>query len=146
MDSFSLSDTHLLHGATIGDIDAVQIMSETRQFDGGQQIVAEGDTSGDIMILLEGRASVKTRDGDVLDELRKGDVLGEISFLDGKGRTADVFAVGKVQVLAIPAIRLRAHMKENQKFESILLRNIGLALCRRLREANTQVEALLLPR
>ncbi len=146
MDAFSLSDTYLLRGAAIGDIQSVEIISEARSYEAGQPVVSEGDDSRDIMIVTEGRVRVKTRDGELLDELRRGDILGEIAFLDGKGRTANVTSLAESKILVIPADRLNDLMKANPKFAAILLKNIALALCRRLRESNQQVEAFLVPR
>jgi CRP-like cAMP-binding protein len=146
MDRFSLSDTYLLRGAALGDIDSVQSISEVREFAGGEPILAESDRSQDIMIVIEGRARVTTREGDLIDELRSGEVLGEISFLDGKGRTAHVHASGPCRVLIIPAEKLRELMRKSPPLEIAILRNTSLALCQRLREANQQVESMLVPR
>jgi len=146
VDAFFLSDTYLLRGATLGDIDAVQNISEVLEFEGGEPIVTERDKSQDIMIITAGRARVETREGDLLDELRVGDILGEIAFLDGKGRTANVFSLGHSKILVIPAARLKELMKQNTALELVILRNASLALCQRLREANQQVEAFLVPR
>jgi len=146
MDSFFLSDTYLLKGATMGDVDSIQNISEVLEFEGGQSIVTEKDPSQDIMIVTAGRARVETREGDLIDELRVGEMVGEISFLDGKNRTANVAAAGPCKVLKIPAGRLRELMKANPGLELIILRNATLALCQRLREANQQIESLLVPR
>lgn len=146
MDAFFLSDTYLLKGAAMGDIDSIQNISEVLEFEGGQSIVSDKDRSQDIMIVTAGRARVETREGDLIDELRVGEMVGEISFLDGKNRTANVVASGPCKVLAIPAGRLRELMKSNPALELIILRNATLALCQRLREANQQIESLLVPR
>lgn len=146
MDMFSLSDTYLLKGATLGDVQKVQGICEVVEFESGRPIIGEGDKNQDIMIVLKGRARVETREGDKIDELRAGAVLGEISFLDGKGRTANVFALGEVKVMVVPADKMRSLMRENPALEALILRNAALALCQRLREANAQIESLLVPR
>lgn len=146
MDAFFLSDTYLLRGATIGDIDAVQSISEVLEFEGGEPIMAERDKAQDIMIVTEGRVRVETREGDQIDELRQGDMIGEISFLDGQSRTATVSAIGRAKVLQIPAERLRELMKKSPSLEVVILRNVALALCKRLRGSSQQVESLLVPR
>ena len=146
MDTFFLADTYLLRGATMGDIEAIQNISEVKTFEGGELIVDADDRSQDIMIVVKGRARVETREGDLIDELRIGDMLGEINFLDGKGRTAKATAAGQASVLIIPATRLRELMKANPGLEVTILRNAALALCQRIREANQQVSLMLLPR
>ena len=83
-----ISETYLLRGASAADLDQVQSICETVRFDPGQKIVAEGDKSQDLMIVVSGRARVETREGDLIDEIKEGAVLGEIAFLDGQQRTA----------------------------------------------------------
>ncbi len=146
LDSYSFPDTYLLKGATLGDVNDVKVISEISEFKAGDPILTEKDKGNDIMMVVEGRARVETRDGDLIDELRAGDMIGEIAFLDGKSRTANVTSVGNSKILIIPADRLRELMKNNMKLENTILKNISLALCQRLRDANQQVEALLVPR
>lgn len=146
MDSFSLADTYLLRGATMGDVEAVQVISQVVEFKAGDQIVPHSDKNQDIMIVTSGRARVLTRDGDLICELRSGDMIGEISFLDGNPRTASVVSVGDAKLLIIPAVRLRQLMNEKPKLAITILKNVALALSGRLRDANQQVESLLIPR
>lgn len=70
-------------------------------------------------------------------------MIGEISFLDQQGRTANVFASGEAQVVVIPAEGLRDLMKVDPRLAALVYRNAALALCRRLRDANTQIGLLL---
>lgn len=145
MDTFFLSDTYLLRGATLGDIEAVQGICEVREYEAGDSIVADRDKSQDIMIVMQGRARVETREGDLISELRVGAMVGEIAFLDGSNRTANVISVGPSKIFVIPAAGLRELMKARPALEVVILRNVSLALCQRLREANQQVESLLVP-
>src|SRR5438045_9245722 len=107
MDPYFLSENYLLQGATLGDVDSVHVICEFREFGAGEPIVTTKDKSQDIMIVVEGRARVETLQGDIIDELRAGAMIGEISFLDGNGRTANVFSVGPSKIAVIPAVRLR---------------------------------------
>lgn len=142
MDQFSLSDTYLLRGATIGDVETVRAISDIKEFGDGEAILASGDRGQDLMIVIEGRAQVQGPNGEAIEDVRLGSVVGEISFLDGKNRTASVVAQGKARALLIPAEDLRRIMRERPSLELVVLRNAALALCSRLREANAQVESL----
>jgi CRP/FNR family transcriptional regulator, cyclic AMP receptor protein len=146
MDPYFLSDCYLLRGATMGDIDLIRGICEIVEFKAGEPIVTDTDRNQDIMIVASGRARVETREGDLVDELRAGALLGEVAFLDGKGRTANVVAVGDARIVVIPAEGLRGLMKQSPTLEVVILRNAALALCQRLREANQQLGALLVPR
>lgn len=138
-----LSSVYLLRGAAIGDVDSIESVSEVKDFEGGQTIVGMDDKSQDIMIIVEGRARVESVGGDLLDELRPGEMIGEMAFIDGKNRGANVVSAGPSKIMVIPADRLRTLMKANPKLEIIILRNAAIALCQRLRDANQQVESLL---
>jgi CRP-like cAMP-binding protein len=146
MNPYLLSDNYLLREATLGDIDSIHAICETRDFAAGDAVVSAQTKDQDIMVVLEGRVRVETLQGDLIGELRTGAMIGEIAFLDGKGRTANVFSVGATKVVVIPADRLRELMKQSPRLESVILRNAALALCQRLREANQQIESLMNPR
>jgi CRP/FNR family cyclic AMP-dependent transcriptional regulator len=146
MDHYFLSDNYLLKGAKLGDVDSIHIVCEFREFAPGDTIVSMNDKSQDLMIVIEGRVRVETASGDTIDELRAGAMIGEISFLDGQRRTANVTSIGKTKIAIIPADRLRQIMNDNPALGSLIYKNAAVALCKRLRDANQQIEALLVPR
>ena len=145
MNPYFLSENYLLRGATLGDVDSVHVICEFREFSAGEPIVATQDKDKDIMIVLEGRARVVTIQGDLIDELRAGAMIGEISFLDGQERTANVFSVGTSKIAVIPATKLRELMAQSPRLEVTIYKNAALALCQRLRDANQQIESLMVP-
>ncbi len=146
MDPYFLSENYLLHGATLGDVDSIHVICEFRDFTAGQTVVSVKDKNQDIMIVLEGRVRVESVQGELIDELRAGAMIGEISFLDGHGRTANITSVGESKIAVIPAVRLKELMAKTPKLESTIYKNAALALCQRLRDANQQIDALLVPR
>lgn len=146
MSPYFLSENYLLKGAPLGDVDSVHVICEFREFAAGDPILTVQEKSQDIMIVIEGRARVETVQGDLIDELRAGAMIGEISFLDGMPRTANVYSVGPSKVAVIPAARLRELMANTPRLEVTIYKNAALALCQRLRDANQQIEALLVPR
>jgi len=142
-DPYFLSDNYLLKGATLGDVDSVHVICEFKDFEAGDQMVSAKGKDRDMMIIIEGRARVETPQGDTIDELRAGAMIGEIAFLDGKDRTANVYSVGHSRVAVIPSAKLRELMAKNPKLETLIYKNAASALCQRLRDANQQIEALL---
>lgn len=146
MNANPLSDTYLLRGASPEQIARLESVCSVVEFVPGATIVAVNDKNQDLMIVLSGKARVQTREGDLIDEVRAGGMLGEIAFLDGHARTANVTAVGDTRIFVIPSGALRELMRDDSEFERVILRNAALALCQRLREANQQIEGLLLPR
>jgi len=74
----------------------------TRVLHPGDLLVAEGDTGGDLHVLIEGTLVVE-RDGVVLSTLSNpGTLIGEMSVLLGKPISADVKAQSVSRVRSIP--------------------------------------------
>lgn len=113
-------------------------------FGAGQVIFGRGDAGRDIYLVISGRVrlSILTSEGRELSfaHAEPGTIFGEIAMLDGGPRTADATAVSKVSALTLskPAfarlLEQRPHLAEAAiKF-----------LCKRVREADQQLEAIAL--
>lgn len=146
MSPYYLTENYLLREATLGDIDSIHAMCEFKDFEAGQTIMSAQDRGQDIMIVVEGRVRVETVQGDLIDEVKNGAMIGEIAFIDGKNRTANVISVGASKIAIIHADRLRDLMRQSPKLAAVIYRNAALALCQRLRDANQQIESLLVTR
>jgi signal transduction histidine kinase len=80
-------------GITNKEISELKKIFKEVTFDKDQIIVKEDEYDEEIYILKEGHALVKKK-GNVLAELKSGDIIGEMS-LEGAARSATVVAVGK---------------------------------------------------
>ena len=104
-------------------------------FPAGAVLMTEHEESDVVMILLEGH--VKTTllgEGgrEALLSLRDpGDVLGELSAIDGQPRIATVTALDPVRALAVPAAVFRRHLETTPRVAVALL----IVVTRRFREA-----------
>ena len=95
-------------------------------------VLARQDSLGrEFLLILHGGARVE-RDGKELARLGEGDVVGEMSLIDGRPRSATVVAEGATALLVI----------ERRSFRALLDRVPGLqrkiltTLCERLRAAD----------
>jgi CRP-like cAMP-binding protein len=113
-----------------------QILAVAKEidFDAGQNICVEGESSGRFYLVLDGYVAVKRR-GRTRATLGPGDYFGEIALIDSEPRTATCTATTPVQTLAIAQFNFVPLMKEHAGLTHKLL----LHLCSRLRAA----EALL---
>lgn len=115
------------------------IMVETER-PAGAYLTREGQDGGVMFVLVEGTADVVTGDPrnpdshKVIGRLCDGDVVGELSLIDGRARSASVVATSPVQVLEIAADDFFKLVHRSPKFVKALLRALSL----RVRE----VEAL----
>ncbi len=107
-----------------------------RAFRKGQALFHQGGTSDRVVVLLSGRVKVSsvTEEGKeiVLAFRGPGDLLGELSALDGEPRSATVEAIEPVEALAIPAADFRSFLIGHPEVALLLLR----MLSRRLRDAD----------
>ena len=88
-----------------------------------------------IVILLEGRVKVTRIEGDGRESLLSirdpGDLLGELSFVDGHPRLATVTTVEPVRALVTTAEELRRHLEHTPRVAVVLLQSV----VRRFRES-----------
>src|SRR5215469_18486627 len=99
--------------AMIGEVPIFELMDEqerealarlmdSRNFKQGETIFETGDPGAEIYIVRSGRVEiyVENPDGEkvVLAENEHGDVIGELSFLDGGPRTATAVAMEDAQM------------------------------------------------
>ena len=90
--------------------EALAQMMDSRTFGKDEIVFHYGDPGGEIFILRSGRVElfVESIDGKkiVLSENEQGDVIGELSFLDGGPRTATAIACEETQMLVLDRVRL----------------------------------------
>ena len=107
-----------------------------RTFRKGQALFHQDGSSDRVVVLLSGRVKVSslTDEGKeiVLAFRGPGDLLGELSALDGEPRSASVEAIEPVQALAIAASDFRSFLIAHPEVALLLLR----MLSRRLRDAD----------
>lgn len=77
----------------------------------GRTLMREGETGAEAMVIVEGRASV-SRDGDVINELGPGDVMGEMALLSHRPRSATVTLAADSQLLILGRREFQALLDE----------------------------------
>lgn len=122
----------------LGEIAAIMVEA-TRP--AGSYLTRQGRDGGLMFVLLEGEAEVVAGDGalhpdaeqsdgagaaHVIGRLRPGDVVGELSLIDGKARSASVRAVSEVTVLEIVSDDFRGLVERSPSFVLSLLKALSL--------------------
>lgn len=108
-----------------------------KEVEAGAVLANQGRTESEFMLVLSGTAKVE-RDGHDIAQLKAGDFFGEMSLIDGEPRSATVTAETACLLMVIdrdPFDKLLDSVPEMQKL-------ITLALCKRLREADSALAAL----
>ncbi len=112
--------------------EALAQMMDCRDYRSGQTIFHYGDPGGEIFILRSGRVElfVESNDGEkiILAENEHGDVIGELSFLDGGPRTATAIAREDTEVLTVHRERLLEFIDKHPHAAMDLLTVVGRRL------------------
>jgi CRP-like cAMP-binding protein len=100
--------------------------------DAGDRVLKKGGVARNMFVVLEG--TLEVRDGDeLLRVMSPGDVFGEIAFLLGQPRSADVYAATDgVRVLSLSEGTIRKLIESDPDVAARLLLNISKILCLRL--------------
>ncbi|KGM32960.1 Crp/Fnr family transcriptional regulator [Inquilinus limosus] len=115
-----------------------------RRYDDGDTIFLRGDPGDSILIIQSGRVALRliSRQGReiLLGILQAGEMFGEVSALDGRGRSADAVALGECRLQIVDGRDLRRMLKQSPE---ACLQMMEL-LTTRLRRTSDQLEGVAL--
>ncbi len=110
----------------------------------GSIIMAAGDATDSLYIILSGRLKVMMSDADgkevILSILGPGEFFGEMGLIDDNPRSASVVAIEPCELLAIMRRDFKKCMTDNAEMAMAVMRG----LVRRLREADRKIGSLAL--
>jgi len=122
-----------------GDLERIAQLAVPREFDPGEVVFREGDSSDTCYVVRDGRArAVRTsRAGRTitLATFGPGDIFGELALFEDERRSATVEAVQRTSVVGVLGPDMRRLMTEHAEISSRLV----IALGRRLRESNERL-------
>lgn len=112
----------------------------------GTALMVEGDQlhTGHLLLVLEGQVGVESQVGQDKVEmaiLGPGELIGEVSLLDGGPRTASCSAMTDVQAAALGRLGLQRLMEERPVVAAHLMIFIGQRVAERLRAVDAQLQA-----
>ena len=137
-----LQGTYLVTGLADSQIAKVAALGELRHYSSGQLICKIGEIADVMFVVLDGVVAVMTADGDRLGEIGKGSVIGEIALVDARPRTANVVAVGIVNVAVFGTDDIRKLMNADRILGFTMLASIARVLAGRLRQADARIDEL----
>ena len=130
-----MDDADFLHTLTPAEAEALEDMGEPGSYAAGEVIFEEGGTADCVLLVRAGRVRVTAAAGDgeelLLAERGPGELLGELSGIDGQPRSASVTALDEVHGLVVPLRAFRGFLMDHPRVALALLE----MLSRRLRES-----------
>ncbi|NJO72214.1 MAG: cyclic nucleotide-binding domain-containing protein, partial [Oscillatoriales cyanobacterium RM1_1_9] len=121
------------------DIDWIITSGNREYISAGTVLIHENEPIAALYILLEGTLSISVAAlGDrEINRVTQGEILGEMSFIDGRLPSATVTALEDCFILAIPRSQLTEKMDQDVLFSLRFYRAITKFLSSRLRNTNT---------
>ena len=89
---------------------------ETLELSANTDLCKAGDASADLFILVRGHVACIGIDGTIYKEYQKGDVIGEIGFLQQVPRTLRLHCVKKSHLFKIHALEFARVLRENKMY------------------------------
>ncbi|MCA9491992.1 MAG: cyclic nucleotide-binding domain-containing protein [Myxococcales bacterium] len=124
--------------ARLTDADVDILLSEGRRerVPPGHNLVSPGIPVDAFHIILSGCFEVRAgaRGDVVLRRMHRGEIVGEISFLDHRPPSASVVATEPSVTLHIPTDRLQRRLDQDEGFASRFYRSLGTLLAFRVRD------------
>jgi CRP/FNR family transcriptional regulator, cyclic AMP receptor protein len=132
------SDATFLGQLTAEEAGDLRAAAGVRRYTRGETLFHQGDDAGSVHVLLSGHVKVAqvTAEGRevILAFPGPGDLLGDLSAIDGQPRSATVRALEDVEALVLPGGGFRALLERRPRLALLLLRTT----IARLREADRQ--------
>lgn len=100
----ALAATTLFRSVDLAQLQLISMMADLRNFDDGEDIITQGEEAQAAFVVLEGKTKVLIEvegQEQVVAEIGKNDVIGEMGVLNDHRRSATVRAMGPVRVLRI---------------------------------------------
>jgi glutaminase len=128
------------------ELELLAAQMELRTYAKGETIIQTGARAEELFVLTAGSVEVRLQLGNKrhqrLDVFSAGMSFGELAFLDGSPRSADVVAMGDVECRVISRALFEEIGREQPFLKAKILNEIALQLCDRLRQANIEISAL----
>ncbi len=134
-------DPVLFRGLSSAQRETLKRSAREQNFADKEVLIEKGGKTRDLLCLLAGSATVQAADGRLLSVLGPGDTVGEIGFLTGKVRTANVVARSDGEALMISGDLIDWLVRDEPAIAARLLLNLSKEMAARL--ATTTQMALL---
>jgi len=140
-----IAKLEIFNGLTSEEIETVVSISQEVFYNNNEVILEESSLSTDLFILIEGRVRVELEKVHYYNDqkekveivvLRKGDIFGEIAFLQGTRRSAFVTSMDKIRVMKIDGKKFYELFDRNNHAGYVFMRNLAIVLSSRLVDIN----------
>ena len=132
-------------GLTDEELAVLGGMLVRRSYAPGDLIIRHGDDATNLFLVTKGLVGVwlgEPGKGSRVASFAVGTMAGELAFIDGERRSANVVAEGSVECAVFEAEDFLRLQDTHPRIHATILRNIGASLATKLRRANHHVSVL----
>ena len=131
----------IFSGLTTEQLSSILNTAEEVSFLKGDVIMTEGEEGGELFVVIEGKIQIEKHAGEdstikIAQSEKRGMMLGEMSLVDMKPRSATVRADSDLKMVSISRESLAGIFDKDPKVLSTISLNIARALSDRLRHSN----------
>jgi sulfate permease, SulP family len=141
-----LSEMELFRKRKAETLAALEACMEKRSLKSGEALFQRGDTGDELFLIRRGTVRIllpiEDRQSHHLATFRRGDFVGEMSFLDRQPRSASAVASADVELFVLSRARFDALAEEHRRLASNLLEGLARTLAIRLRYTTTELRML----
>ncbi|HCL81095.1 MAG: hypothetical protein A2077_00155 [Nitrospirae bacterium GWC2_46_6] len=139
-----LKKVHFFSGFTDEELKLISGFMQWIKFEAGDIIIKEGMIEKTFFLIIKGKVSIKKKTWmgslkKAIDMISAGQIFGEMAFITGKPRTADIIAEEETYVLKFSAEEM---LKDETKYAHILVKfykKFAEALSERLAKADREL-------
>lgn len=123
------------------DMEKLIEITEVNKYQDKYIIIQENSIDFDLYTILEGQAEVSIPNKEVqkkVARLNPGDQFGEITFLEGVNRSAQVTSIGDTSVIKFEGEKLHDLLNTDYRLGFIFMKNLSSSLALKMRNVNSK--------
>ena len=137
----TLAETTLTKGLPEARLEVLAGYAKLESFEVGEGFLSREDVCFPLMVLVKGEGEVRGLFGQPVSLLKRGDLIGEMAFLDRGVRSADVVVTKSAEVAVFPEDLFESLNQEHPDIAATVLLNLSHVLCAKLRWAIRLMDA-----
>lgn len=143
-----LKRSQVFEGLNDDQLERVFALGESVAFGEGETILEEDKQGKDCFFVLQGRVDIEIRSPfggatQRIATIKRGEMFGELSLVDGFLRSASARATDPVEALSFANQRLESLMEADPAIGYVIMRNVANVLSSRIRNTNMKLRNAL---
>ena len=145
--AFNLGDAPIADGMTTIEVEQLAASMTERRYHAGELIFAEGDSKTEMLVVLRGSVTIRQQTGAGEKSKRvftygAGSLIGELSLLDQKPRSASAWADMETVLLCLDPEIFTSLKEQSPQLALKLVENMARVVSGKLRRASAELAAL----